>query len=184
MQRNPLVVVVIAALVAGMLYVGLHMARRAKGPAPPDVKGQQAPQFSLKSLDGKTVQLADYKGKAVLLNFWATFCQPCKIEMPWFVDLQNKYGPEGLQVIGVSMDDASETDIAKFAQKLGVNYPIVIGQESTSEAYGGIPFLPTTFYISRDGKVVDKVFGLKGKSEIEESVKKALSGGGAVQAQK
>lgn len=184
MQRNPLVVVVIAALVAGMLYFGLHMARRAKGPGPPDIKGQQAPEFALNSLDGKTVRLADFKGKAVLLNFWATFCQPCKIEMPWFVDLQNKYGPEGLQVVGIAMDDASEADIAKFANKLGVNYPILIGKESISEAYGGIPFLPTTFYISRDGKVVDKVFGLKGKSEIEESVKRALSGSGAVQAQK
>jgi peroxiredoxin len=104
--------------------------------------------------------------------------------MPWFVDLQNKYGPEGLQVVGIAMDDASDADIAKFAKKLGVNYPILIGKESISEAYGGIPFLPTTFYINRDGKVVDKVFGLKGKSEIEESVKRALAGSGAVQAQK
>ena len=184
MQRNPLVVVFIAALVAGMLFFGFHMARRAKGPGPPDIKGQAAPEFALKSLDGKTVHLADYKGKAVLLNFWATFCQPCKIEMPWFVDLQNKYAADGLQVVGVAMDDASEADIAAFAKKLGVNYPILIGQESTGEAYGGIPFLPTTFYINRDGKVVDKVYGLKGKGEIEESVKRALSGGGTVQAQK
>jgi hypothetical protein len=82
------------------------------------------------------------------------------------------------------MDDASESDIDKFAKKLGVNYPIVIGKEKTGEDYGGIPFLPTTFYINRDGKVIDKVYGLKGKAEIEESVKKALSGGGSVQAQK
>lgn len=184
MQRNPLVVVVIAALVAGMLFFGLHMARRAKGPGPPDIKGQAAPQFELASLDGKKVRLADFKGKAVLLNFWATYCQPCKIEMPWFVQLQDKYGPEGLQVIGIAMDDASESDISKFAEKMGVNYPILLGKEDTGEAYGGIPFLPTTFYIGRDGKVVDKVFGLKGRAEIEESVKKALSGGGPVQAQK
>jgi peroxiredoxin len=183
-QRNPLVIVVIAVVVAGMLFFGLQMARRAKGPGPPEIKGRQAPEFELTALDGKKVRLADFKGKAVLLNFWATFCQPCKIEMPWFVDLQNKYGPEGLQIVGVAMDDASEADIGKFAKNLGVNYPILIGQEKIGEDYGGIPFLPTTFYISRDGKVVDKVYGLKGKAEIEESVKKALSQGGSVQAQK
>lgn len=183
-QRNPLVIVVIAVLVAGMLFFGLHMARRAKGPGPPDITGQVAPDFTLTSLDGKTVRLADFKGKAVLLNFWATYCQPCKIEMPWFVDLQNKYGQEGLQILGIAMDDASQADIGKFAKDLGVNYPILLGKEGTGEAYGGIPFLPTTFYIARDGKVVDKVFGLKGKAEIEASVKKALSQGGNVQAQK
>jgi peroxiredoxin len=183
-QRNPLVIVVIAVLVAGMLFFGLHMARTSKGPAPPDIKGRLAPEFSLAALDGKTIQLADFKGKAVLLNFWATYCQPCKIEMPWFVDLQNKYGPEGLQILGIAMDDASEADIAKFAKDLGVNYPILLGKEGTGEAYGGIPFLPTTFYIGRDGKVVDKVYGLKGKAEIEASIKKALNEGSPVQARK
>lgn len=184
MQRNPIIVIGIAVLVAGMLFFGLHMARRAKGPGPPDIKGQAAPEFELTSLDGKKVRLTDFKGKAVLLNFWATYCQPCKIEMPWFVQLQNKYGTEGLQVIGIAMDDASETDISKFARELGVNYPILLGKEDTGQAYGGIPFLPTTFYIGRNGKVVDKVFGLKGRAEIEESVKKALSDSGTVQAQK
>jgi thiol-disulfide isomerase/thioredoxin len=133
-----------------------------------------APDFGLESLEGKTVHLSDFRGKAVLLNFWATWCQPCKIEMPWFEQLQKQYGPQGLQVIGVAMDDADKEDIAKFAKNLSVDYPILVGKEDVGEAYGGVQFLPATFYVGRDGKVVEKVFGLKGRSEIEDNVKKAL----------
>jgi peroxiredoxin len=104
--------------------------------------------------------------------------------MPWFVELQKQYGPEGLQVVGIAMDDASQEDIAKFASKMGVNYPILIGKEAVGDAYGGVQFLPATFYIGRDGKVVEKVFGLKGRGEIEENIKKALAEGQAVQAQR
>jgi cytochrome c biogenesis protein CcmG/thiol:disulfide interchange protein DsbE len=95
--------------------------------------------------------------------------------MPWFVELQNEYGSQGLQVVGVAMDDASPEDIAKFARDMGVNYPIAVGKESVGDAYGGVQFLPATFYIDRDGKVIDKVFGLKGKHEIQDDIKKALA---------
>src|SRR5205823_11934343 len=132
----------------------------------------------------QTVHLSDFRGKAVLLNFWATWCQPCKIEMPWFAELQRQYAPEGLQVIGVAMDEASPEEIVKFAKDLGVNYPVLVGKEQVGEAYGGVQFLPATFYIGRDGKIVDKVFGLKGRGEIESAIKKALAQGQAVQAQK
>ena len=148
------------------------------------MKGQPAPDFTLQSLDGKSVHLSDFRGKAVLLNFWATWCQPCKIEMPWFVELQKRYGPEGLQVVGIAMDDASPADIARFAKDLGVNYPILVGKDAVGDAYGGVQFLPETFYIGRDGNVVDRVFGLKGKGEIEDDIKKALAQGHAVQAQR
>ena len=134
-----------------------------------------APDFTLQSIDGKTVRLSDFRGKAVLLNFWATYCAPCRIEMPWFVELQNRYAAEGLQVVGVAMDDSSPNDIEKFANDLGVNYPILVGEDTVGDAYGGLPFLPSTFYIGRDGKLVDKAFGLKTRSEIEEDIKKTLS---------
>jgi peroxiredoxin len=184
-KRDPVVIIVVAMVVSLMLVFGFNMARRAPHQdAASKMAGTVAPDFALQSLEGKTVHLSDFRGKAVLLNFWATWCQPCKIEMPWFTELQKQYGSEGLQVIGIAMDDASPEDIAKFAKDLGVDYPILIGKEALSEAYGGVPFLPTTFYIGRDGKVVDKVFGLKGKAEIEGSIKKALAGGQAVQAQK
>src|SRR6476661_6100772 len=158
-----------------MLVFGIQKTRHTNPPNAGKMQGQPAPDFSLASLDGKTLKLSDYRGKAVLLNFWATWCEPCKIEMPWFVDLQRKYGPQGLQVFGVAMDDASPKDISDFAQKMGVNYPIVIGKEEVGTLYGGVQFLPSTFFISRDGKVVDRVFGLVSRSEIESNIQRALS---------
>jgi cytochrome c-type biogenesis protein len=174
MKRSPLALVVAAFVVALMLYFGYHQARRNPGAAPRITQSTVAPDFALESLDGKTMHLSDLRGKAVLLNFWATWCGPCKIEMPWFVDLQNQYGSQGLQIVGVAMDDASKEDIGKFAKDMGVNYPILIGKESVGDQYGGVPALPETFLIARDGKIVDKIIGLKGKAEIEDAIKKAL----------
>jgi thiol-disulfide isomerase/thioredoxin len=171
-RRNPLALVVVAVVAAAMLYFGFHMARRSS--PPPITKSGPAPDFTLQSLDGKSMRLSDLHGKAVLLNFWATWCSPCKIEMPWFIELQKKYGAQGLQILGVAMDDSSKEDIAKFAKEMGVNYPVLLGKEEVGEAYGGVPALPETFFIGRDGKIVDKIIGLKGKAEIEDSIKKAL----------
>src|SRR5437870_10757737 len=156
-----------------MLYFGFHMARRT-GSTPRLAKSTIAPDFSLESLDGKSVRLSDLRGKAVLLNFWATSCGPCKIETPWLVELQKQYGSQGLQVIGVAMDDSSKDEIAKFAKDMGVNYPVLLGKEAVGDDYGGVPALPESFFIGRDGKIVDKIIGLKGRSEIEDSIKKAL----------
>ena len=176
MKRDPLTLVVVAFVVALMLYFGYHKARRpGAGSAPHLTQTSMAPDFTLESLDGKSMRLSDLRGKAVLLNFWATWCGPCKIEMPWFVELQQQYGSQGLQIVGVAMDDASKEDIAKFAKDMGVNYPILIGKESVGDAYGGVPALPESFFIGRDGKVVDKIIGLKGKGEIEDTIKKALN---------
>jgi peroxiredoxin len=176
-KRSPLTLIVVAFAVALMLYVGFHTARRgsASSFAPRLTESSLAPDFSLESLDGKTVRLSDLRGKAVLLNFWATWCGPCKIEMPWFVELQNQYASQGFQIIGVAMDEASKEDIGKFAKDMGVNYPILIGKEAVGDQYGGVPALPETFVIGRDGKIVDKIFGLRGKAEIEDSIKKALN---------
>ena len=138
------------------------------------MKSNPAPDFTLESLDGKNLSLSDLRGKAVLLNFWATWCGPCKIETPWLVELQNQYGSQGLQVVGIAMDDSGKDDIAKFAKDMGMNYPVLLGQEAVGDAYGGVPALPETFFIGRDGKIVDKIIGLKGKGEIEDSIKKAL----------
>jgi thiol-disulfide isomerase/thioredoxin len=173
--RNPLALVVVAVIAAGMIYFGFHMARRP-GPEAPAIlsKSTPAPDFNLESLDGRNMRLSDFRGKAVLLNFWATWCAPCKIEMPWFVDLQKEYGPQGLQIVGVAMDDSSKEDIAKFAKDMGVNYPVLIGKEAVGDEYGGVPALPESFFIGRDGKIVDKIIGLKGRGEIENSIKKAL----------
>jgi peroxiredoxin len=186
-KRDPVVVIVVAMVVSLMLVYGIHKARQGQGlpsEAGPTLQGKLAPDFTLTSLEGKTVHLSDFRGKAVLLNFWATWCEPCKIEMPWFVEMQKQYGDQGLQILGVAMDDASPKDISQFAKEMGVNYPIVIGRDAVGDAYGGVQFLPATFYIGRDGKVVNKVFGLKGRGEIQDSIKKALGGAPVTQAEK
>src|SRR5215469_12756522 len=140
-----------------------------------DVRGKVAPDFELTSLDGRKVKLSDYRGKAVLLNFWATWCSPCKVEMPWFVDLQKKYGNNGLVVLGIAMDDSDNSKIAEFASQMGVNYPVLLGTDKVSEQYGNVQFLPTTFYIDREGRIIGKGTGLLGRGEIEANVQKALA---------
>jgi peroxiredoxin len=158
-----------------MLVFGIQRVHHAGGVPPGKLQGKAAPDFSLPTTTGQTMKLSDFQGKAVLLNFWATWCEPCKVEMPWFVELQKKYGPQGLQVLGVAMDDASPKDIAAFAEKMGVNYPILIGKEEVGTQYGGIDYLPSTYYISRNGKVIDHAFGLVSRSEIEANIEKALT---------
>ena len=178
MRRKPFLTFVVTVVVTLMVLFAIERTGRSAGHLGATrayVEGKVAPDFTLQSIDGKTVRLSDFRGKAVLLNFWATYCAPCRIEMPWFVELQNRYGAEGLQVVGVAMDDASPNDIEKFANDLGVNYPILVGEETVGNAFGGVQFLPSTFYIGRDGKVVDKVFGLKKRNEIEEDIKRALA---------
>lgn len=174
-KRDPFVIVIVAVVIALMLAVGYRMARRPRESAGIQMKGDVAPDFTLQSLEGKTVHLSDFRGKAVLLNFWATWCAPCKIEMPWFVELQKQYASDGLQIVGIAMDDASPKEIADFAKEMGVNYPVLIGKEAVGDAYGGVQFLPESFYIDRNGKVVDKAFGLKGRGEIEDDIKKIVA---------
>lgn len=175
--RNPLALVVVAIVAAGMLYFGFHAARRPESEgAGIFKKSTPAPDFTLERLDGGgNMRLSDLRGKAVLLNFWATWCGPCKIETPWLVELQKQYGAQGLQVVGVAMDDSGREDIEKFAKEMGVNYPVLLGKEAVGEAYGGVPALPESFFIGRDGKIVDRIIGLKGRDEIEDSIKKALN---------
>lgn len=174
-NRNPLALVVVAIVVAGMLWAGFHFARRAGAESADSVmKHGPAPDFTLETLDGKSMSLSDLRGKAVLLNFWATWCGPCKIETPWLVELQNQYGSQGLQIIGVAMDDSGKDEIAKFAKEMGMNYPILLGKEAVGDAYGGIPYLPESFFIGRDGKIVDKIMGIDSRSVIEDGIKKVL----------
>jgi thiol-disulfide isomerase/thioredoxin len=175
--------VVVAALVVLLLFTenaapGRHAAQGLPSvPAPPKV-GAVAPDFELKVLEGKgkTLRLSDLKGKAVLLDFWATYCEPCKVEMPWIAELQKKYEPEGFQVVGVSMDDeAEERAISEFTRKMGVNYPIVIGSEKVADLYGGLDGLPMNVFLDRSGKIVASELGLTAKDVFEDNIKKSLA---------
>jgi peroxiredoxin len=178
--RNFIVLLVVIAVVAGMLFTAAHYAHKSKTGYDAallggDVRGMQAPDFDLKTLDGKEVKLSDYRGKAVLVNFWATWCDPCKIEMPWIIDLQNKYRGQGFEVIGIAMDDSGPDAIRRFAQAMGVNYTILQGKNAVGDAYGATGY-PMSVYIDREGHVVDRVMGLVGKSEIEDHIEAALKG--------
>jgi thiol-disulfide isomerase/thioredoxin len=188
-RRNAAAIVIVTLVVAVMIYAGVRSSRGPKnsamlGSAPAlnlgEVKGKVAPDFALQDLQGKQVKLSDFRGKAVLLNFWATWCGPCKVEMPWFVELQKQYGPQGLQIVGVALDDSGKDAIQKYANEMGVNYTILQGQDSVGDAYGAIG-LPTTYFIDRDGKIIDSASGLVSRSEIEDNIKKALSEGNAAQ---
>lgn len=146
------------------------------GPVARLAQGTPAPEFTLSSVNGETIQLADFRGQTVLIHFWATWCGPCKITMSWLVDLQNKYSPRGFRVLAVSLDDdATKVEIGKFADELRVNFPMLVGNEKVAEAYGGIPAMPVSFFVSRDGRIVETVIGVASKSEFERSVRKALN---------
>lgn len=143
----------------------------------PDFREKPAPSFTLKSVDGKTVSLSDYKGKAVLLNFWATWCGPCKLEMPWLIQMQKKYASQGFTVLGISEDDGSTKQVSDFMAKMGVDYPVLMYDDQMNKAYGGIDYLPTSYYIGRDGKVIIESGGLISESEMEANIQKILATG-------
>jgi peroxiredoxin len=134
----------------------------------------QAPEFSLTSLSGEHINLQDYKGKVVVLDFWATWCGPCRIEIPGFVQLQNQYGSQGLAIIGVSMDDGPEP-VRRFYRDFHMNYPVVMGSDKLGMLYGGIFGLPTTFLIGRDGRIYSKHEGLTDASVFESEIKELLA---------
>ena len=132
-----------------------------------------APAFKLSTLDGKPLSLGDYKSKVILLNFWATWCGPCRSEIPDLVDLQNKYKDQ-LQVIGLVVDDDDEDAIKKFADKYGINYPIAIATDEIRTEYGGIPALPTSFVLDQEGRVVQKHEGLRDPVLYEVEIRSLL----------
>ncbi len=150
------------------------------GPPRPDqsVKADKnrhlAPNFALKDGDGKVVHLSDYRGKVVLLDFWATWCGPCKIEIPWFIDFQRKDQDKGLVVLGVSMDDDGWNVIKPFIKGLKMNYRVLIGDDKTAQLYGGVDALPTTFLIDREGRIAAVHVGLVDRKEFENGIEELL----------
>jgi thiol-disulfide isomerase/thioredoxin len=149
--------------------------------------GKPAPAFELEDLSGKKVSLAGYKGKAVLVNFWATWCAPCKIETPWLVELRNEYAAQGFEILGLSADELDRDDaqkladekkeIAQSAERLHISYPVLIDGGTLDKDYGGLDVLPMSFYVDRSGTVVAVQMGLTSKGDMEANVKKALEAG-------
>jgi peroxiredoxin len=161
-----------AALVC--ILIGLAMSAEADQVCSADAKAANLnlkfKDITFKDIKGKSVTLADYQGKVVLLDFWATWCPPCRKEIPGLISLYDAYRSRGLVVVGVSMDD-SKSDIRKFAKKLGMNYPILIGNghEDLEPAFGPLP-LPTAFVISRDGRICFKHDGMTEKEQFEREI--------------
>jgi peroxiredoxin len=172
MSTRRIVLIVIAVLLLVSLYeVANHHAHSAGGR--PGTTGSVAPAFSLQDLNGKPLTLADYNGKVVLLNFWATWCTPCRGEIPQFVEYQNSLGPQGLQLIGISMDDDAKP-VQEFYQQFKMNYPVGIGNAALAESYGGVLGLPVTFLIGRDGRIVEKYVGATDLNALQQKIQSLL----------
>ncbi|HEY4979335.1 MAG TPA: redoxin domain-containing protein [Candidatus Acidoferrum sp.] len=187
MKKIALIVITIAALIGLTLYAdrATRLSSNVNVAAHPvaATAGAPAPEIKLKDLNDRDVALADYKGKVVLVNFWATWCDPCRVEIPWLIDMQAKYGAKGFTVIGVAMDDEGKSVVAPFVakerfdvdgQQLPMSYPILIGNDDASDKFGGILGFPTSFIISRDGKQVVRFQGLKSYEEIAKAIEAQL----------
>ena len=170
MQRRILISAILVLVAAG-LYVRVHRGGSTRAPQ----QHSAAPDFSLPELNGQTLQLSTYRGKVVLLDFWATWCDPCREETPHLVELQNKYRDEGLQIIGISMDDSPEP-VREFYQRFHMNYPVVMGNAQIGELYGGVLGLPIALVIDRDGRVYAKHIGATDVSVFEQDVRGLLAG--------
>ncbi len=133
-----------------------------------------APDFRLQKLDGGDVSLTQYRGKVVLVNFWATWCGACRLEMPWLAQLREKYAVQGFEVLGIVTDNAPLSKIAVLTQKYGVGYPILMCNHKAAQAYGGLFELPESFFINRRGIIVAEMNGADSEQEIETNIRKLL----------
>ncbi|MGC2660521.1 MAG: redoxin domain-containing protein [Bryobacteraceae bacterium] len=138
---------------------------------------KSAPDFKLKDASGMSVELSSYRGKVVLLNFWATWCGPCEMEIPWFVQFEQEYKSKGFEVVGISMDDDGWQVIKPFISAKKINYRILLGDDSVTQLYGGVDALPTSFMIDRDGRIAAVHIGLAGKDEYSNEIEHLLANG-------
>jgi thiol-disulfide isomerase/thioredoxin len=185
MKKGILITIGVAALLAVMVWAdhkfppaGVPAAGMGTANTPTD-----APTIALKDLNDKEVTLDQYKGKVVLVNFWATWCGPCKVEIPWMIEFQQKYGPRGFTILGVSMDEDGKKAVQPFldkerfdvgGQQEAMNYPIVFGSDSIAEKFGGVMGLPTSMLYTRDGKKIRTIVGLVNHDDISKVIEGLL----------
>ena len=137
-------------------------------------EGRLAPDFDLASLDGRQISLSEFRGKVVILDFWATWCKPCKLELPHFVALQQEFDKEVLQIIGISLDKVSSDEVASFVKEWKIPYIVVMGNGEVARSYGGIRGIPTTFVIDKQGNIYKKYIGYRDKEIFERDVRALL----------
>jgi cytochrome c biogenesis protein CcmG/thiol:disulfide interchange protein DsbE len=188
MKKVLLIIGTVVVLVAATIYADratrVKPKSRVNSTAQTEaIAGAPAPDVIFKDLDGKDATLAQYKGKVVLVNFWATWCDPCRVEIPWLIEMQQKYGPKGFTVLGIAMDDEGKSVVAPFlakerfdvnGQQLSMSYPIVIGNDAVADKFGGLLGYPTSFLISRDGKIIKKIQGLITYEEVTKAIESQL----------
>ncbi|HYL78951.1 MAG TPA: redoxin domain-containing protein [Bryobacteraceae bacterium] len=175
-MTKPIIAGLCFALGGVILWTGCSYGpTTAKAAVKPEKERKAAPEFALKDANGQTVHIADYKGKVVLLDFWATWCAPCKVEIPWFMEFEQQLKDRGFAVLGVSMDEDGWETVKPYIQQLKVNYRIVLGTEQVGQLYGGVDSLPTTFLIDRQGKIASIHIGLsRGKEDFRNDIVQLL----------
>ena len=191
MKKSLLVIVAVVAVIAATYLADRATRQPRKGvlsvsagnSAANPKAAKPAPEVTLKDLDGKDLSLAQYKGKVVLVNFWATWCEPCQVEIPWLIEMQQKYAAKGFTVLGIAMDEEGASVVTPWVQKerfdvngtkSQMNYPIVIGNDAAADKFGGLLGYPTSVLITRDGKIVKRITGLISYEEISKSIESQL----------
>src|SRR5260221_4388793 len=185
MKKTILILVIVAAATVAVYWAdkSTRVHTNASSRLVVMKAGDAAPEITVKDLADKNVTLGDYKGKVVLINFWATWCDPCRIEIPWLIEMQQKYGDKGFTVLGVAMDEEGKSEVAPFVakerfnvngQKLPMIYPILLGNDAMADKFGGLLGYPTSILISRDGKQIKRITGLISYEEISKAVESQL----------
>lgn len=193
MKKTLLIIGTVAVLIIATIFAD-HATRVKATTGNPAMKAdagagdtnkgfESAPELTLKDLNGNDVSLSDFKGKVVLVNFWATWCEPCQVEIPWLIEMQQKYSSKGFTILGVDVDDEGNNVVSAYTakerfnvngEKLPMNYPILRGNDAVADKFGGLLGFPTSFLISRDGKIVKKVQGLVDYDEIKNAIESQL----------
>ena len=188
-QTNTKMIIIIAIMAVVILALGFTFIGADNGQKK-EVKAQQkteqkqvaaptsqypaAPDFTLQDIKGNDVTLSSYKGKVVFVNFWATWCPPCRREIPAFIELKDELGEKGFTVLGIVVDPREFDKVAPYADKMGMNYPVLLDKNGVSNLYGGISSIPTTFVVNREGKVVERIVGSRPKDVFRQVIQAHL----------
>ena len=170
MKKIPLIFLGSLALIIAAFILTKQPAAMSKDFGP----GKKAPEFSLKDVNGQVIKLSDFKNKVVIIDFWATWCPPCRQEIPHFIDLYSQYKGRGLEIIGIALDQGGEKAVKEFAAANKINYTVLLGNNEVSDLYGGIEAIPTTFILDKDANIRKKYIGYTDKKVFETDIKELL----------